>query len=175
MPLFLDACAFAKRYLDEGTSSERMREITGRFSDWGGFVVSSYVEPEVVSAFAKNTRGTSGLSIRTRALRGHLAVVEAFRRDLSSVGFTIIPLTQNVVTEATNLLKHHPEYNISAGDALHLATAMAIRPKVTATIVFVTADHRLERAAQAEGFTTMNPLHDDVEDLEPVVMRRHDD
>jgi hypothetical protein len=39
MPLFLDACAFAKRYLDEGESSERMREITGRFNDWGGFVI----------------------------------------------------------------------------------------------------------------------------------------
>jgi hypothetical protein len=52
MPLFLDACAFAKRYLNEGTSTQRMRQITGRFDRWGGFVVSSFIEPEVISAFA---------------------------------------------------------------------------------------------------------------------------
>jgi predicted nucleic acid-binding protein len=168
MPLYLDACAFVKRYLDEGTSSERMREITGRFMDWGGFVVSSYVEPEVVSAFAKHARTSSGHLVGARIRRKHLAVVQAFRQDLSSVAFTVIPLSDDVVSGATHLLEHHPEYNISAGDALHLATAMEIRPKLTAGFVFVTADRRLERAAQAEGFATVNPLYDGAEALEPI-------
>lgn len=42
MPLFLDACALAKRYLQEGRSSQRMKEITGRARKWGGLFVSSF-------------------------------------------------------------------------------------------------------------------------------------
>jgi len=56
MPLFLDACALAKRYLREGRSTSRMQAITGRPKRWGGLVVSSFVEIEVVSAIAKAAR-----------------------------------------------------------------------------------------------------------------------
>ena len=168
MPLFLDACAFAKRYLEEGASTERMREITGRFDEWSGLLVSNYVEPEVVSALAKRTRETSGGTIGPRSLRRHRAAVAAFRSDLSTAAFTIVPVTDGLVTEAANLLEHRPDYNISAADAVHLATAMDLRSKLVATLVFVTADRRLERAAKAEGFVTLNPLFDGAEALEPL-------
>ena len=171
MPLFLDACAVTKRYLEEGASSERMREITGRSEDWSGLLVSSYVEPEVVSALAKHTRATSRRIIRARSLRRHRATVEAFRQDLSTDAFTIVPLTNGLITEAANLLEHRPDYNISAGDAVHLATAMEIRARLMATLVFVTADHRLERAAKAEGLLTLNPLYSGPEALEPLFTR----
>ena len=71
MPLFLDACALAKRYLREGESSRRMQKITGRFDRWGGFVVSSIIEPEVISAFAKYARAhaTSSACIRRWSTR----------------------------------------------------------------------------------------------------------
>ena len=55
MPLFLDACALAKRYLSEH-GSKRMKEITGRFDDWGGFFVSGFVELEVLGALARYAR-----------------------------------------------------------------------------------------------------------------------
>jgi predicted nucleic acid-binding protein len=171
MPLFLDACAFVKRYVDEGRSTERMREITGRFEDWSGLLVSSFVEPEVVSALARHTRGTMRRIITPRLLRKHRETVEAFRRDLSTAAISIVPLTNGLVTEAANLLDHHPDYNISAADAVHLVTAMEIRPRLQETLVFVTADRRLERAAQTQGFTTLNPLHDGVEALEPFFPR----
>lgn len=172
MPLFLDACAFAKRYLEEGASTERMREITGRFEDWSGLLVSNYVEPEVVSALAKRTRERSKRIITARLLRGHRAAVAAFRGDLSTAAFTIVPVTHGLVREAANLLDQRPDYNISAADAVHLATAIDIRSRSMATLVFVTADRRLERAARAEGFLTLNPLHDGADALEPVFMRR---
>lgn len=174
MPLFLDACAFAKRYLEEGPSTQRMQEITGRFEDWSGLLVSNYVEPEVVSALAKRTRERSRRIINARLLRRHRAAVAAFRSDLSTAAFTIVRVTDRLVTEAANLLEEHPDYNISAADAVHLATAMEIRSKLAATLVFVTADKRLERAAKAEGFVTLDPSSHGAEALEPMFTRRED-
>jgi len=143
-----------------------MREITGRFDDWSGLLVSSFVEPEVVSALAGHTRGRVRRTITPRLLRKHRAMVKAFRRDLSTEAVGIVPLTTGLITEAASLLDLHPDYNISAADAVHLVTAMQIRPELQETLVFVTADRRLERAAQAEGFATLNPLNDGAEALE---------
>jgi len=169
MPLYLDACAFAKRYLNEGTSTDRMRDITGRFNRWGGFVVSSFVEPEVISAFAKHARNTEHPDLRAHFLKKHPDVVESFRRDLSKAAFTIVPLSDELVEDAANLLKSHPEYDIGAGDAVHLATALEIRPTLEGPLVFVTADRGLEGAARAEGFATVNPLRDGVDALERIL------
>jgi len=47
-------------------------------------------------------------------------------------------------------------------------TALEIRPRVRDPLVFVTADHGLEGAARAEGFTTMNPLRDTVDALQRI-------
>ena len=168
MPLFLDACAFAKRYLHEGTSTDRMRDITGRFDRWGGFVVSSFIEPEVISAFAKYARNASHPELRAHYIRKHAGVVESFRRDLSRRAFTIIPLSDELVEEAAKLLKSHPEYDIGAGDAVHLVTALEIRPQLEGPLVFVTADRGLEEAARAEGLVTVNPLRDAVDTVERV-------
>ncbi|MFL5386525.1 MAG: type II toxin-antitoxin system VapC family toxin [Longimicrobiaceae bacterium] len=169
MPLYLDACAFAKRYLNEGVSTSRMREITGRFNRWGGFVVSSFVEPEVISAIAKYARNTEHPILRAHYLAKHSSVVEVFRRDLSKAAFTIVYLSDELVEDAANLLKSHPEYEIGAADAVHLVTALEIRPKVAPPLVFVTADNGLERAAKAEGLITLNPLRDGVDALERIV------
>jgi len=169
MPLYLDACALAKRYLNEGMSTVRVRDITGRFDRWGGFVVSNFVEPEVTSAFAKYARNTEHPLLRTHYLSKHSGVVEAFRRDLSRASFTIVYLSDELVEDAANLLKSHPEYEIGAGDAVHLVTAREVRPKVPAPLVFVTADNGLERAARAEGFITLNPLRDGVDALERII------
>jgi len=146
-----------------------MRDITGRFNRWGGFVVSSFIEPEVISALAKYARTTEHPLLRTHYLGKHSGVVEACRRDLSRAAFTIVYLSNELVEDAANLLKTHPEYEIGAGDAVHLVTALEVRPKVAPPLVFVTADNGLERAAKAEGFITLNPLRDGVDALERIV------
>lgn len=168
MPLFLDACALAKRYLPEHASSRRMKEITGRFDRWGGFVVSGFVELEVISALAKYAREHPNYS--ADYLRRHPAVVDHFRSELSRAAFTIVGVNSDVVEEASELLKRHPEYAIHAGDAVHLATALQIRAKLDATevLVFVTADRGLEAAAQAEGLATLNPMRHGVEALQAI-------
>jgi predicted nucleic acid-binding protein len=168
MPLFLDACALAKRYLHEGESTRRMRQITSRFDRWGGFLVSSLIEPEVISALGKYARGKT--PHETHYFKLHPQVVDAFRRDLSRPMFTIVPVTDEEVEAAADLLRAHPEYSIGAADAIHLATALALladdAPETP--IVFVTADRGLAAAARENGLTVFNPLDQQAEDLEKI-------
>jgi predicted nucleic acid-binding protein len=168
MPLFLDACALAKRYLPEQVSSKRMREMTSRFDRWGGFVVSSFIELEVISALAKYAREHPNYS--AHLLKQHAGIVDHFRRELSRAAFTIIRLDEDLLEEATDFLRAHPEYTIHAGDAVHLITAMSARAKLASgqVLVFVTADSGLEHAAKAEGFPTVNPMRDGTEALAAV-------
>lgn len=170
MPLFLDACALAKRYLHEGESTRRMVTITARFDTWGGFVVSSLIEAEVISAFGKYARGMAPHQQYYYEL--HPQVVNAFRRDLSKPGFTIIPVTDDEVEAAADLLREHPEYSIGAGDAIHLVTALAVTAQAggEAPLVFVTADRGLAAAARQSGFAVFNPLDQGMDELERIAM-----
>lgn len=168
MPLFLDACALAKRYLLEHGSSRRIKEITSRFDQWGGFFVSAFVELEVISALAKYAREHPNFS--TEYLRRHPAVVNEFRKDLSQPEFTIVGVDDDVVEQASDLLKRRPEYAIHAGDAVHLVTALGVRSELKPpdVLVFVTADRGLEAAARAEGLSTLNPMWQGVETLQTI-------
>jgi predicted nucleic acid-binding protein len=168
MPLFLDACALAKRYIPEGRSTRRMQEITGRFDRWGGFVVSSLIEPEVISAFAKHARAQA--SHTEHYYRKHSRVVDAFRRDLSRAFVTIIPVTDEEIEAAADLLRAHPEFAIGAADAIHLATALALsaQGQSQAPLVFVTADKGLAAAAREKGLPVFNPLYEGPEELEKI-------
>lgn len=161
MPLFLDACALAKRYMLEH-GSRRMQEIVGRFDGWGGFVVSSFIEPEVISALAKYAREHPNYS--AVYLQKHRAVVDHFRKELSKAAFTIVGVDDDVVEQAANLLRLRPQYAIHAGDAIHLATALSFCSKLRKNdpLVFVTADRGLEEAAKVEGLATFNPMREEV-------------
>lgn len=166
MALFLDACALAKRYINEGESSRRMRQITGRFDRWGGFVVSSLIEPEMISAFGKYARAKAPQE--KYYFSRHPQVVDSFRRDLSLAAFTIIRVTDEEVESAADLLRAHPEYRIGAADAIHLATALAVlrQNSPETPLVFVTADNGLAEAARQSGLAVFNPLHQAPEELE---------
>jgi len=167
MPLYLDACALAKRYLPE-YGSKRMIEITNQFDRWGGLVVSGFVEPEVISALGKYARnhGTSSAD----HLQRHPAIVDQLRQDLSDSAFTVVSVTDEVVKQASDLLRLRPEYTIHAGDAVHLATALTIRSlrKLKGSLVFVTADRGLELAARAEGLATFNPVREGIGTLRTI-------
>jgi predicted nucleic acid-binding protein len=169
MPLFLDACALAKRYLHEGDSTRKMRDITGRFDRWGGFVVSSLIEPEVISALGKYAR--TRVPHQEHYYKLHPRVVDSFRRDLSLPVFTIVPVTDEEIEAAADLLKAHPEYAIGAADAIHLATALAVARQAQAgtPLVFVTADKGLAEAARQNGLTVFNPLYQRPDELEKIV------
>jgi predicted nucleic acid-binding protein len=161
MPLFLDACALAKRYLPE-YGSKRMLDILDRGDGWGGFVVSGFIEPEVISALAKFAREHPKRP--PDALQQHPRIVDQLRTELARTAVTVVSVTDGLVKRAADLLHDHPEYAIHAGDAVHLATALAFRTQLDEpdVLVFVTADRSLELAARAEGLATYNPLRDGI-------------
>ncbi len=167
MPLFLDACALAKRYLPEH-GSRRVKEITGRFDGWGGFVVSNFIELEVASALTKYAREHPNYS--TELLRRHSTVVDQFRKELSRASFTIVSVDDELLERASALLRRCPEYAIHAGDAVHLVSALSARARMAAeqVLVFVTADRGLEAAAKAEGLATLNPMWQGIETLRKI-------
>lgn len=72
--------------------------------------------------------------------------------------YTIIPLTTGDLETAAHLTQHHP---LKAYDAVQLAVALRYRRVVAAhqhTFTFVSGDHVLLTAAQAEKLPTDNPF-----------------
>lgn len=170
MPLYLDACALAKRYLLEGRSTQTMKTMTSRSARWGGFVVSSFVEPEVVSACSKYVREQTIPFQSSEARAHHERVVDHFRNDLRRGVFRIVNVNRPLLESATDLLRANPEWNIGAADALHLATALLVRSEMENTpLVFVTADRGLAEAARAKGFPVFNPDWDRLDRLEALI------
>ncbi|HSU12996.1 type II toxin-antitoxin system VapC family toxin [Longimicrobium sp.] len=166
MSLFIDACALAKRYLPEGRSSQRMKEIMGRSRRWGGLVVSSFIEIEVVSAIAKAAREFGNPLGRNAALREVPRTVDAFQRAYRSGAFTIVDADDAIVQAGIAELRSHPQHEIGAGDAIHLATAVGLANGAYAPLVFVTSDQGLYAAARAHGLHVLNPNYEGSERLD---------
>lgn len=165
MPVYLDACALAKRYLHEGRSSQTMKAITGRPATWGGLVVSTFVEIEVVSAIARAAREASAWQ-RDEAVRAVSRTVAGFLAEYRGGAFSTIELTPAIVAAAIVHLRTHPRHEIGAGDAIHLATALAfVAVNPSAPLVFATADQGLYEAARACGLRVYNPNYEGSEKL----------
>jgi len=175
MPLYVDACALAKRYLHEGRSSQRMKEITGRSSRWGGLIVSSFVEIEVASAIAKAARQYGNPFGRHEALRAVPKTVDEFQRAYRSGAFTIVSADEGIMDAGIAELRNNPEHEIGAGDAIHLATAIGIVNDAAVPLVFVTADRGLYAAAKAHGLAVLNPDYEGAERLEAILASLRED
>ena len=166
MPLFLDACALAKRYLQEGKSTTTRRIITGRSRHWGGLFVSSFVEIEVVSAIAKGAREHPNPLLRKDALARVPQSVGIFRRDYTSGGLQVLRATAEIERAAIDELTRRPQHSIGAGDAIHLVTALDLNTRSTYPLVFVTADRGLAAAAKEHGLTVFDPNYQSEHDLQ---------
>jgi len=138
-----------------------------RSTDWGGSIVSAIISPEVVSAFATKIRVNGILLQRREAIARLPAVVAAFRRELGSGVFRVLPVSEVILDDAARLIAANPMLNIGAADAIHLATAMEVRDDLESglSLVFVTADRGLAEAAQREQFEVFDPLYDRAEKL----------
>lgn len=161
MPLFLDACALAKRYVNEGRSTQTMKEITGRpTTKWGGLIVSRWVEIETISAIANYIR-RSPHHTQAEAFARFPQTVAMLRKDLASGAFDVIEVADEITASAMHLLIDHPKQEIGAGDAIHLATALGVKKRLP-NLIFVTADGPLYRAAQGRGLQAFDPNYGDM-------------
>ena len=101
---------------------------------------------ECMSAFARLER-------EGHMPRSDVTVVSKSLR-LAAESWTEIPATVTLRTEALRLLRVHA---LRATDALHLGAAIIASDHDPAAIDFVTLDHRLADAAEAQGFAVRGP------------------
>lgn len=143
---FCDASAVLKRYVRE------------RGSQWFRSQVSNR---QIVLAKITPLELKSGLALRFRtgsiSQFDFLKARNTFTRHLLTQQYTVLPLTDQIMNLAGQLVYHYP---LRAYDAVQLATALDY---VKMTVIdlksfcFLTADDQLERAATAEGVNSDNP------------------
>jgi uncharacterized protein len=149
---YMDASAVVKRYVNE-VGSGWVRTVVSPASAPLLFT-SRMTLAEVISAFARRLR------------EGSLTAAEfGLARDIFSGDclkeYQVMPPTVAVIELACILLERYP---LRAYDATHLATALIAQQFLASqsypSLVFLSADDRLIRAASAEGLAVDNPnLH----------------
>ena len=142
-PVFADASAGAKRYLDE-PGAEIVRETDD-------VVVASLSRVEVASAIWRKERDGPLSTDQAGAL---LVVFENdwYGTVSKEPAFAVIDATTDVLALAALLLGRH---GLRTGDAIQLASALTARqadPEITGFLCF---DQRLRAAARSEGFALL--------------------
>lgn len=144
---YFDSSAIAKRYVNEQGSSW----VQGIFDPTAGHViiVCELTPVEVFSVFEayKRNRGIKGparlLTLRTTFLADY------------THQYLSVSITSKVFVDARNLITRYKLWSL---DAIQLACAIEFRAVSEMSIIFVSADNDLLKAAAGEGFPTENPL-----------------
>jgi hypothetical protein len=146
---YLDASAFAKRYLKE-PGSRWVNELL-KSATQDRFVSAELIGIEVVCAIARAER-EQRISL---ALRNSLAA-RAIEETRSALKLT--ETSRQVLGHASQLALR---YALRTYDVIHLATALRVLRETRAlglpAPIFVSADANLLAAAQAEGLAVENP------------------
>lgn len=141
-----DASALAKAYLPEAGSARVLDLLQTTAAGGAHAVVSALAYPETVSAVARRERNARITPVD--------AAARMARIDADFTGphppFSMMGITPALAARAAALVRPHA---LSGADAVHLASALALRDALPAgdAVEFVTADTRLAAAARAEG------------------------
>lgn len=146
---FFDSSALVKRYVNEA----------------GTVWVTSLIDPaagheiflarisgvEVLSAIKRRER------VRTTSPQDAQMAISTFRSDFA-VFFTVLEISALLISEAMSLAER---YDLRGYDAVQLAAALDVHRRRTALglslSALVSADHALNEAGRAEGFTVDDP------------------
>jgi len=139
---YLDTSALVKRYVIEpGTV-----QVRGLFGGSPSPAVSRLAVAETAAALCR------------RAREGHLAPVERDtlidRVSDELLELLMIEVTGEVVDQAVKLAREHP---LRAHDALHLASALWLKERITDDVCFVGADRGLVDCARKRGLDVLVP------------------
>lgn len=146
---YLDTSALIKRYRTETGTAVIGVLFSGRRED-DVFTTSHFTSLEVESVAAR------ALKARLLDRRAHGVMLRLFAEDLEQ-WLVVLPLFTALVSNAAELVRR---YAIRAGDSIHLASALRVREAVSVETVFVTSDGELLQAAEAAGFSVLNPEAD---------------
>lgn len=142
MILFADTSALIKLYIEED-GSEAMAERARR----SRIALSVLAYAEVYSTFARRLRE----ALLTEEEHDDLA--DRFERDWQSV--IAVAVRPPLIGRVPRLVREHP---LRGADAVHLASALALR-EAGVDVTFAVADGRLVDAAGLEGLEVFNPLN----------------
>lgn len=156
---YWDSSVVVKRYLDEpGSAWVHMLAANPENT----FLTTQMSIVEVSTAIA--------ISIRMGRLikrQGQYAY-RNFANDVELGAYQLLAVTRELIDRAALLPQAHP---LKGYDAVHLATGLEATRNLAGqeiTLVFVSGDAQMLRAAEAEGLTTDNPfLHVDMDGGEP--------
>ena len=140
MILYQDTDSICKRYL---TDEEGIAE-TGRAVNTADVVATSliaYAEVKGVLSRARRAR-------RLRSTRAFQQASDDFDADWQN--YFVIAVSPELVADAGRLASEHA---LTGVDAIHLASALALRARVPATVSVSTWDRVLARAFRAEGLS----------------------
>lgn len=152
---YLDTSALTKLYLTEPGSRKLARWFGSRIHGFLPSVelwVSRLGFPEVVSAIVR--RRNTGTLTPAAARRLWLQAFNDFYLPKSP--YAIIDPVQSIVHHAALLVAGH---GLRGYDAVHLASALRLQNILAlgTSVVFVSADQRLNRAATAERLSVADP------------------
>jgi predicted nucleic acid-binding protein len=146
---YLDSSVVVKHYVDEAGSAW-VRSLMTKTGNTAG--LSEIAIVEVSAALA--------MSVRMGKLRKALerAAYEAFHTDIAAGVYQLLAVARSTIDEAAALAQAHP---LKGYDALHVATGLQAARNLAdqeITLVFVSGDDQMLRAAEAEGLMIDNPF-----------------
>jgi predicted nucleic acid-binding protein len=153
MPLYLDADAVVKRYVNEGDGGTAVMDaLFAAPLEWGGFTSSEWMQTEVTATLAKKVREGK---LRHRKFEEALA---DFRAECGVV-VTWIGIEAGDVLGGCEMLRHYAHAKkLQGGDAVHLHTAETLWNSGGAPFALVTCDSTLTDIARLRGLPTFNPV-----------------
>ena len=142
MMLYLDTSALVKLYVDEPMS----QELSAAVDEAEAVATSLLAYVEARAAFARARREAR---LSAQAYRH---IVDAFVEDWSR--YVAVEVTDRLVKEAGDLAVHRA---LRGYDALHLASALSLRERVSSAVTFLAFDRKLTVAAKREALR-IHPL-----------------
>ena len=148
--IFLDGSALAKRYIPE-PGSGLVDFLIDNVAEHRIYVLNvGYAEVVSVLVRKKNAGTLS-------AARFNQALLDLEREIVRSLGKHLLSFDNSVANSAIALIVGH---SVNSTDAIALRVALDVAQHLRSQggdLVLVASDHRLLRAAQAEGLATFNP------------------
>ena len=142
MMLYLDTSALVKLYVDEPMS----QEVTAAVDEAEAVATSLIAYIEARAAFARARREAR---LSAQAYRH---IVDAFVEDWPR--YVAVEVTDRLVKEAGDLAVHRA---LRGYDAIHLASALSVRERVSSAVTFLAFDRALTVAAKREALH-LHPL-----------------
>ncbi len=141
--IYLDTSALVKRYVEEKGSGV----VWHLFEMEERLITAKIAYAEALAAFCRRRR--EGYLAET----DHASLRQKFESDWAAC-IDVVELTDGVLKDAGRLID---EYPLQGFDAIHLASALLIRNRVKAEIIFVCSDRNLLDAVEKKNLHTLNP------------------